>query len=507
MEEKLMDKFIHKEIDKEEEVVLPSSIDIKLNKAYEIIRIESTTKKHNTFKIKKIAVAATLIFAIFSTIMVNPALAEDIPGLNQILSYFKPNYWFCDNYVLNADKINITQKDKGIEINLEGVIYDESSLKFIYTLTSEKKLEYGILYRKSTLKVNGKNISAGRLNNEQIKISNDSDNIEKYAVITTFDISDFNLEDKVDIDWTINEIDTFDTEYEKGNWKFNFKTSKEALKTNSKIVNVNYSIEEEGYKSSIDKIIITPIEVKITGKEDIKLNNDLDHARNRYEKNPTDHEAKEKINKLRKIKRELDLSNISITDENGNSLLMTSGEGLNEEYVYLYKPLENLPKKLILTPTDMSNYIVYNSQEDFMYCPGDDQYIPLKDIKTPFEYNQGENMSVIINSIENNNGSIKINATFKGDFIADRVSGAFQIIPKGIKYPTNEEEKNKFYDLIDSINATNPQRFEYAKKANNINNTFDYEYELKENEEYNLVFRKIPNGEYKRDSQYSIDIK
>ena len=30
----------------------------------------------------------------------------------------------------------------------------------------------------------------------------------------------------------------------------------------------------------------------------------------------------------------------------------------------------------------------------------------------------------------------------------------------------------------------------YSEKANNTNNTFDYEYELKENEEYNLVFRK-----------------
>lgn len=510
MEDKLMDKFIEKEIDKEEELVIPNSINIKLDKSYEAIRQGNITEKQKkNYRFKKIAIAASLVFVIFSTIVANPALANNLPGLNQLLNYFKSNYWFNDNYISNADKINITQKDKGIEINLEGVIYDESSLKFIYTLTSEKKLQWGVQFRKNSLKINGKNIvsDGSRMDSEEEKISNDDDEVEKYAVITTFDISNLKLENNVDIDWTINEIHTWDTEYESGNWKFNFKTSKNELKANSKILNVNYSIEEEGYKSYIDKIILTPIEVKMIGTEDIRLNKDLEDARNKYEKDPIDVEAKERLNRLRRIRQELDLGDINITDENGNSLIMTSGKGVNEAYVYLYKPLKNLPKKLILTPKDRSDYIMYDSEENFMYCPSDDQYIPLEDIKTPFEYNQGENMSVVINSIENSHGKIKINATFKGDFIADRVSNAFQIIPKGIKYPNKAEEMNKFYDLLDSINATNTQRYQYAEKANNDNNTFDYEYELRENEEYNLVFRKIPNGEYKKDKQTSVDIK
>lgn len=505
MEDKLMDKFIHKEIDKEEELVLPNSIDIKLNKAYEIIKNESTTtKKHNTFKIKKIVAAATLIVAIFSTIIVNPALAEDIPGLNQVLSYFKANYWFNDNYMLNADKINITQKDKGIEINLEGVIYDESSLKFIYTLTSEKKLENGVLYRKSSLKVNGKNISADRRNNEQIKISNDSDKIEKYAVITSFDISDLNLEDNVDIDWTINEIDTFDTEYEKGNWKFNFETSKEALKTNSKIVNADYSVEKDGYKFSIDKIIFTPFEVKITGKYDDKLKKDYYDAQNKSEKNPNDKEAKERVNYLKKLNKELELDYDNIMDEKGNALLMMSGEGFDGSYIYLYKPLKNVPQKLIFTPKDYVEFI--EEEGPPMHCPDEEQFISLKDIKAPFEYTQGENMSVIINSIENKEGKTKINATINGDFIASRVGNPFEIVPKGIKYPSTPEEKSEFYSLLESIkNPMKPAKF--AEEANNTNNTFDYEYSLKADQEYNLVINKIPEGCFQKDKQFSIDIK
>ena len=229
------------------------------------IRQDNIPKKQKNYKFKKIAVAASLVFVIFSTIVANPALAENVPGLNQLSNYLKSIYWFNDNYISSADKINITQKDKGIEINLEGVIYDESSLKFIYTLTSEKKLQWGVQLRKNSLKINGKNIEGNseRIKSDDEKMSNDDDELEKYAVITTFDISDLKLEDKVDIDWTINEIHTWDGNYENGNWRFNFKTSKEALKASSKIVNANYSTEKEGYKYSIDKIIFTPTEIKI----------------------------------------------------------------------------------------------------------------------------------------------------------------------------------------------------------------------------------------------------
>lgn len=70
------------------------------------------------------------------------------------------------------------------------------------------------------------------------------------------------------------------------------------------------------------------------------------------------------------------------------------------------------------------------------------------------------------------------------------------------------KQKGINYDLLDSINATNSKEIrKYSEEANNTNNTFRYEYQLKENEEYNLVFSKIPSGNYRKDKQFSIDIK
>lgn len=507
MEEKLMDKFIGKEIDKEEELVIPDSISIKLDKAYEAIRQDNIPKKQKkNYKFKKIALAASLVFIIFSTIVANPALAENVPGLNQLSNYLKSIYWFNDNYISSADKINITQKDKGIEINLEGVIYDESSLKFIYTLTSEKKLQWGVQLRKNTLKINGKTIEGNseRIESDDKKMSNDDDELEKYAVITTFDISDLKLEDKVDINWTINEIHIWDSNYENGNWEFKFETSKEVLKAKSRIVNSNYNIEIEGYKYSIDKIIFTPTEIKMTAAEDKRLLYDLNEARKKFEKNPKDEEAKKKADKLEKIQREMDLFQMNIMDENGNVLIPTNGYGNTVVgMVYVFKPLAEVPNKLIFTPID-----TIKTEKGLVYSPVEYEYIPLKDIKTPFEYTQGENMRIVINSIENNIGKTKIKATYKGDFIASRVSSSFEILPKEIKYSANGEETNDFYDILHSINGINlEERYKYNEKANNENNTFDYEYELKENEEYNLVFEKIPNENYRKDKQFSIDIK
>lgn len=501
-----MDKFIEKEIEKQEEIVIPNSINIKLDKTYEAIRQDNVPKKHNrSYKFKKIALAASLVFVIFSVIAINPALAENVPGLSQLLNYFESN----DNYISHTDKMNITQKDKGIEINLEGVICDESSLKFIYTLTSEKKLQWGVQFGKNSLKINGKNIKDDRyrVQTDDIKISSDNEELEKYAVITTVDVSDLKLDDKVDIDWDINEIHIWDNNYENGNWRFNFKTSKEALKENSKIVNTDYSCEKEGYKFSIDKIIFTPIEIKVIATKDSRFDIDFGDAGTRYRQNTADQEAKERLNKFREIDSEIDLFNMDIEDEKGNKLIPISGKGKDGEMVYVYKPLMEIPKRLVFTPRNRNNYI-HEEGEDLSYSPNDDQYIPLSSIKTPFEYDQGGNMSIVINSIENNNGKTKINASINGDFIANRVSHPFQVVPKGIRFPIKPEKEDEVSDLLKSLNATSENdRDAYAEKANNTNNTFDYEYELKEDEEYNLRFRKIPGGEYIKDKQFSVNIK
>ncbi|MDP4147212.1 MAG: hypothetical protein Q8936_22505, partial [Bacillota bacterium] len=100
MEDKLYDKYIEKHIAAEEEIELPKSIDIKLNKAYDILRQKPEEIKYKkSGKRKMFAVAASLVLIMFIGLSINPALAESIPVLNQLSNSLKKIYWFNDNYI------------------------------------------------------------------------------------------------------------------------------------------------------------------------------------------------------------------------------------------------------------------------------------------------------------------------------------------------------------------------------------------------------------------------
>ncbi|WP_396128438.1 DUF4179 domain-containing protein [Clostridium sp.] len=82
-------------------------MNIKLDDSYEAIRRGNIPEKQKkSYRFKKIAAAASIVFIIFSTIVANPALAENVPGLNQLSNYLRSIYWFNNNYISNADKIN-----------------------------------------------------------------------------------------------------------------------------------------------------------------------------------------------------------------------------------------------------------------------------------------------------------------------------------------------------------------------------------------------------------------
>ncbi|MHC1685251.1 MAG: DUF4179 domain-containing protein [Clostridiaceae bacterium] len=501
MEDKLISKLIKKEINNLDENQLPPSVELKLNKAYETIRKDEVNisegneniknmKKHNK---KRYVMAATIIICLLTIASFNPVLAEKIPVLKEMSHYLKDIYWFSDNIITNASEINITQKDQGIEINLQGVVYDESSIKLIYTLTSDKKLQWGVQMNDSSLKVNGKdilNVSGKNIEAEKViiddkKISKEDDEIEKYAVVTTFDISDMKLDDNVELSWEPRQIHTFDGVYAKGDWKFGFKISKEALKNSSKIIDTNYVIEKEGYQNIIERIIFTPVETKIVVKHDGKINEDAYKAYLELEKDPENKEKQEKLAKLNKIDDEMYAFLYKITDENGNEFKILRGRGRGDENggrtTLIYKPVEKIPEKL--TFDSLKND--YNKITE----------IPLKELKAPFEIKQGENMSITVNSIENNNGKIRINATFNGDYIATRIkNGSICIYPKDLK---TQEEIYKAADKIEKDNL-----LDYYSKADKENNIFDFNFEVDPSQEYIIRF----TGDYSKLNEFSIDL-
>lgn len=494
MEDKLISKLIKKEIETRGENQLPPSIELKLDKAYESIKSDNINikngKKNNK---KKYAMAASLAIGLIAIVSFNPVLAEKIPVLNEISKSLKEIYWFNDNYISNASNINITQKDKGIEINLEGVIYDESSIRFIYTLNSDKKLQWGIQMNNSSLKINGKELlwenekylGDYKKFSDETKISKDGDEIEKYAAVINYDISDINLEDNVEISWEPKEIHTFNGVYAKGNWKFDFKISKETLKNTSKVVNTNYVFEKDGYKKTIEKIIFTPSETKIIEKDDGKLNQDLSNAYMAIEREPENKDQKELLEKLQQIQRQLTVASYKITDEKGNELKMLLGKGYGDfggnRLMFVYRPVTEVPQKLTFT--------LLNCDYDKV------TEIPLKELKTPFEFKQGENMSITVNSIENNNGKVKINATFNGDYVATRVRDrSMSIIPQNIK------DFKMIFEMEYSI--AKDDLLDYYFKADKENNTFDFNFEIDPSQDYVVRFKNF----YNKLNEFSVDL-
>ncbi len=509
MEKSFFDEFIKKKITKEKVSDIPCSIDEKLNQAYELIRQDSknltVSKAHKNLLRRNIAIAASLILVISVVIKSTPTLADKIPTLNQLSDSLKEICSFDDSYISAADKMNITRKDNGVDVNLQGVIYDEASLKLIYTISSEKNLQGGVQMGDNSLKINGKNILINSSNiivsNDRTKISGENDKLHQFALITTFDVSNLKLASKAKIQWTLNGINLIENnDYVKGKWQFNFKTSSKAIKGKSKIVNTNYTKEKNGYKCTLNKIIFTPTEIKMISTEDKKLNEEIYAAACEYEKDKGNKEAKEKLNTLERVQNELYFTgmNMSIRDENGNELSLAHQNSSNGTTVSSYKALEKLPQKLIFTPVD------HVTEEDVMKLPDKDQFVSLRDIKTPFEYIEGENMIIVINSIDNKDGRTRINVTLKGGIIGSRAVRPFEVIPHGLKYPTSPDKKDKFYNIVDSMRKTDSSK--YWKKAIDNINTFDYEFELKDNENYDLVFDKfkIP---YMKDKQIVIKMK
>jgi hypothetical protein len=500
MEEKLFNRIMEKEMSKEEELKIPDSINIKLGNAYEVIKTDGVDnlKKRKSNKRRNAIIAASLAFLVLTTVVVTPALADNIPPLKEISKHLKKMYSFNDNYITNATEINMSKTYDGIEIALQGVIYDESSLKFIYTVTSDKKLQWGVQLRKNSLKVNGKEIvekaySDRIIGGDETKISKEDDKLEKYAVITSYDISDLKLDDVVNIDWCINEIHTQNYKFAEGNWDFNFKVSKELLKANSKIFDVNYKNHIEGYKFSIDKVVFTPVETKILASYDTKFDAD-------YYRSLKDGTQKEK---LKQIDEEISFRGLYICDEKGNVLGMTGGRSDNGKEVWIFNPVKEIPKKLIFTPIN-ENYLNGN------IVPKEKQYKALSELKAPFEYNDGKDMSFTINSMKRDNNKLKINVTFKGDFIERRALQPFVIVPKNIKPIQINVNGEKFINSEEFMKASEKTRkvssWDYYEKANNINNTLDYEFELKDNEDYNIVFEKYEDNFFMKDKQLIIDL-
>ncbi len=543
MEDKLIDKIIKDKVNNED-IKIPESIDLKLKNAYEIIEktdIKVEKKKLYSKKkiIKRTALAAGLIFGFLGFATINPAFAENIPGIGSLVKYLNNAYSFNSNMGKYADSKNIVQNKNNMEVSLESVIYDESSLKFIYTVTSKEKLQWGVQMRNTSLKINGKEImkrdkTDWRKDNEDriddVKIEDIKDGGQKYAVINNYDISDLKLDKDINIDWTINEIHLHDGKYNKGPWNFKFKTSKEKLMGDTKVINVNHEYDVEGYKYTLDKIIITPIEMKVLATKDTRVFADLEEAKKKIESKfkgekvdphqmsierinsiiekidntKENQELIEKYYKLRKVEDKMTGFQMGyFLNEKGEMAIPLSGSGSNGKNIDLYKGFKETPKKITFIPRN--NVRAYGDndikQKEQIFK---DKYIevPISDFKAGAEFRQGENMSMLIKSAENKDNTLTLNVDYKGDFKNYRRGYEILLVPTNRSL--EEKIDKNFYEQNDdvirdkrSLSNEEIEKYEDAK----------YTFKLEEGKEYKVWLEQEDKDSLDRKNQIIVDVK
>lgn len=553
MDEKLMDKIIKDEIEKED-IVLPETINLKLKNAYKIIeKQEVNTNNHKKKKInvmKKTAVAATLTIGFLGVASFNPALADNIPGVSQLSKYLRNIYAYNDNMEKYADNINIVQDKNDMKISLEGVTYDESSLKFIYTITSKKKLQWGVQMTNTSLKIDGKelmnyerkedssfvdNKRNGEFDIDDVKIEDTEDGGEKYAVINSYDISDLRLGNNIDIDWTLNDIHVQDGNYNKGPWEFKFKTSKEKLMANSRIIDVNHAYDVDGYKYTIDKVIISPVEIKVLSTTDERIYNDMNEVEKKIEeksKNKRDNyepmnisipkliegledneenkQLKERYYKLQIINSKLsELEMASIINENGEKFAsMVTGKGYKGNSTSIYKPLKDeLPKKISFIPShdvdaakeceDLGG----SGKVDFYNRYIEDKYeYSMDTLKAGMEYKQGKNMTILVNSVTRTDNELKVNYSYKGDF--KEIRGGYRditLIPSNIKIEKSDD-KMYYEDILDKMSP-------YDKYKEVGVGTREVTFNVAKDEKFRVLVNKVKDGHFIKDEVLTIDVK
>lgn len=221
---------------------------------------KTITKKKLSGK-KKAIIAAGLAFIICSSaISVNPALANRIPVIGDLLN--KNLVSVNKHYKDYIDVIGKTKSDKGIDITFENVIADDNQLflSFIVKNNNEEiKNNYvSAVSVPTSLKVNGEKLGISSEPSWEV-INNNT-----IRVLKKINWSQYEKKDKMNIDIGIEELYG-----KKGNWGVSFYVDKSKLVQKTVQYKVNKNIDVNGIKGKIDTIKVSPLTVSINGTGDI----------------------------------------------------------------------------------------------------------------------------------------------------------------------------------------------------------------------------------------------
>jgi hypothetical protein len=267
-----------------DEIKIPESIDELTKKA---MKKGIDYKKKRKYKKVMIASFTALIIGtgVIGVGLTNPAIADSIPMIQEIIDYFSHNekslYKYDKDDFENLGKdLKLTTKDQGIVFTLNSVSVDDNYITVFYTIKSDENIKeinkhYKDPYFASPFidaYIGGESIvPGGTIEHEATYISD-----KELKGIQKIDVSYINMKNNIDVEFRVNEI--FETE---GNWKISTKINKsEAIsQTHNYKVNKNFKFNEildyngkkinVKHKVNVEKVIISPLANKILINEKI----------------------------------------------------------------------------------------------------------------------------------------------------------------------------------------------------------------------------------------------
>ncbi|NRY59235.1 DUF4179 domain-containing protein [Clostridium beijerinckii] len=222
--------------------------------------------------------------------------------------------------------INKSVTDNGVTVKLNEVVLDDNELLISTNISADRILKnYEFWYGEMTLYIN----------NKEVKCTGESGSLKQLDNYTTQQLAECDLDLIKDMDLSGNlnikiiysKMKIDDSDDIDGTWKFEFKTSEDKLKFDTKTVNLDYEFDiQNGDKYIFEKYTGNALGQKIYGKT-------IDNS-----------ETKETYNILLKG-----------YDDLGNKVVFDIPRGTKDEFVLKYDNLlagniNEKASKLILTP-------------------------------------------------------------------------------------------------------------------------------------------------------------
>lgn len=475
-----------KEID---DIEVPESISMFTDEV--LVALPEKKRKKKIFNLKKVASAAAIVIITGVTVSYAfPSFAEAVPVLKDVVTFLRDNKVLSEDSLKYTKEIKQTVSDKGITLEVQKVMLTDSTLKIFYTVETENHMEWGAKVNESTLYIDGRKVDkGGHEETNRIKISAEGEK-EKYACVTTLNISRVELNDEFDVRWDIKSIHRYE-----GNWRVVFKADKKEISKETYIFKPNYVRECEGVKETFEKIVVSPVETSIM----VKLDKDsLDTAfekigLSKEKRYGNDSMSDEEVKKMFDFEDKVTFMqwNAIILDDNGNTLRAKTMNQSKEDYnrfTYLFSGLKDKPKSFTIIPFDREKY---------------------KEVKKPKVINLGniENIKknsrieitkdvvLIVNDIEKNGNKVNIKYTFEGKYYP---IGRSMVNVALIDNKDNEEA----YRLY-------PESINYWQiDSSNDNNKYSAQYEIHEKNSYRLdIINNSINYKINEDKAFTIELK